>query len=108
MNPESAAATRPFALSRVRLAELFPEEVRRSERQLSEMLVEAIREAQSAGEAAPGDAQRDAEVVYDLAMGWIERKLSDPAPAARKDAEHLIDFAMAGLGFEDGPARRRR
>jgi AcrR family transcriptional regulator len=108
LNAESAAATRPFALSRVRLAELFPEEVRRSEAQLSEMLVEAIVDARAAGELATGDAGRDAELIYDLSMGWVERKLSDPAPPRRSDAEHLIDFAMHGLQRGAAAPKRRR
>jgi AcrR family transcriptional regulator len=108
LDPESAAATRPFALSRVRLAELFPEEVRRSEAQLSEMLMEAIVDAQAAGELAAGDARRDAELVYDLSMSWIERKLSNPTPPRRSDGEHLIEFAMRGLQHGSAAQKRRQ
>ena len=97
LNEESAEATRPFALSRARLAELFPSEVRASERQLVAMLRDAIAAARDAGALAKADPERDAEVVYDLAMGWVERKLADPATARRADAEHLADFAMRGL-----------
>ena len=42
LDARAAAATRPFALSRARLAELFPEEVEASERQLTAMLRGAI------------------------------------------------------------------
>jgi AcrR family transcriptional regulator len=108
LNPESAASTRPFALSRVRLAEQFPEEVTRSEAQLSEMLLAAIVEAREAGEIGPGDARRDAEVVYNLSMGWIERKLAAPQPPRRADADHLIEFAMHGLRRgAPAPARKQ-
>jgi AcrR family transcriptional regulator len=97
LNDDAAHATRPFALSRARLSELFPEEVRRSEARLTDMLCELIREAETAGELGGVDPQRDAELVYNLAMGWVERKLADPEAARRVDAEHLIDFAMHGL-----------
>jgi AcrR family transcriptional regulator len=97
LSPESAPATRPFALSRTRLAELFPEEVKESEQQLTRLLRDAIREAQEAREIEGVDPDRDAELIYNLSMGWVERKLADPVPARRADAEHLIEFAMHGL-----------
>ena len=62
LNAESAAATRPFALSRGRLSELFPEEVERSEKQLSGMLREAISQAVAQGvfsDASPERARTD-------------------------------------------------
>jgi len=97
LQDESASATRPFALSRARLAELFPDEVEASERQLSEMLERAIAAAREAGELAAADPPRDAETIYNLAMGWIQRKLAAPRPASRDDARHLLAFAMRGL-----------
>jgi AcrR family transcriptional regulator len=97
LNPEAAHATRPFALSRARLSELFPHEVRASEARLTNALREIIREAEGAGEIAGVDPQRDAELIYNLAMGWVERKLADPGSARRADADHLIEFAMHGL-----------
>jgi hypothetical protein len=30
-------------------------------------------------------------------MGWVQRKLSQRAPATRDEAEHLVAFALAGL-----------
>ena len=97
LHDEAAEATRPFALSRARLAELFPAEVRESERQLIAMLRDAVAAAQESG-ALPGvDPERDAELIYDLAMGWVERRLAGPEPARRRDADHLVEFAMRGL-----------
>jgi AcrR family transcriptional regulator len=96
---KAAAATRPFALSRARLAELFPDEVARSEAQLTGLLRDAIAAARDAGSLRGADPERDAQTIYSLAMGWMERKLAQPgAPGDdRADALHLIAFAMHGL-----------
>jgi len=97
LQPEAAAATRPFALSRSRLAELFPDEVGESELQLTALLRDAIDRAQAAGELPEADAERDAKLLYDLAMGWMQCRLSEGRPAQRADADHLIEFALCGL-----------
>ena len=102
LQPEAAAATRPFAVSRARLADRFPREVEASERQLSRLLADAISEAAAAGQLASADPERDAEAVYTLAMGWVQRRLASPEPAAREEAEHLTAFALRGLGARDG------
>jgi AcrR family transcriptional regulator len=108
LQPGAAVATRPFALSRARLAELFPAEVKASEQQLTEMLLEAIREAREVGDLGVVDPERDAELIYNLAMGWVERKLADPETTRRSEAAHLIEFAMNGLDRGDGPRERLR
>ncbi len=104
LNPRAAAATRPFALSRARLAELFPAEVAESERRLTALLRAAIEAAIAAGELPPTDAAREADTLYDLAMGWMQRMLAQPEPPDRSDAEHLVEFAMHGLA-RGGTAR---
>jgi hypothetical protein len=108
LDRRAAAATRPFAVPRARLAELFPAEVAGSEAQLTALLREAIEAAVAAGELPDADAARDAQTIYHLAMGWMQRVLAEPAPAKRADAEHLVEFAMRGLGQRGRPARRRR
>jgi AcrR family transcriptional regulator len=97
LNADAAPATRPFALSRARLSERFPEEVHASETQLTAILREAIRVAVDAGELPDADPERDAILIYNLAMSWVERKLADSAPVRRADADHLVEFAMHGL-----------
>jgi AcrR family transcriptional regulator len=91
LDTEAAAATRPFALSRARLAELFPAEVEAAESRLTAMLRDALRDA------AGADPERDAETLYDLAMGWMQRRLAQPGRARREDAEALTAFALHGL-----------
>ncbi|MCZ6784437.1 MAG: TetR/AcrR family transcriptional regulator [Proteobacteria bacterium] len=111
LHPEAASATRPFAVSRARLAELFPSEVEDCERQLAALLHGAIEAGVASGELAAADPERDAETVYNLAMGWVQRQLARPeaelAPASPDDAAHLIEFAMHGLARGSGPPQGR-
>jgi AcrR family transcriptional regulator len=102
LNREAAQATRPFALSRARLAELFPEEVASSERELTGMLRDAIARAVECGQLPGADADRDAETLHGLAMGWMERKLTQDDPVDREDAAYLVEFALRGLVREEG------
>lgn len=106
LNEQGAASTRPFALSRARLSELFPSEVDESEEQLKTLLRAALRDAEKAGEVSGVDPARDAELIYSLTMGWVERQLAQPGPARRRDADHLTEFAMHGL--QRGRAGERR
>jgi AcrR family transcriptional regulator len=103
LDPEAAAATRPFALSRARLADLFPREVEESEQRLTAMLRDALHE--SGGVLRSADPQRDAETLYDLALGWMQRRLAQPGLATRVDAEALTEFALHGIrrGSRDEP-----
>ena len=97
LQSDAAAATRPFAVSRARLSELFPEEVEASERELTRPLVLAIAEAVSDGTLPGADPERDAEAIYTLAIGWVQRKLCQRESATRAEAEHLVEFALAAL-----------
>ena len=94
---EAAAATRPFAVSRARLAELFPHEVMASERALVASLRDALSEGVASGALPGADPERDADAIYTLAFGWVERKLCQRETASRAEAEHLVEFALAAL-----------
>jgi AcrR family transcriptional regulator len=94
---DAAAATRPFAISRARLAELFPDEVEASERELTRPLREAIAAAVADGTLPGADPERDTDAIYTLAMGWVQRRLSQREPARREEAEHLIGFSLGAL-----------
>jgi AcrR family transcriptional regulator len=97
LDTDAASATRPFAVSRARLSELFPDEVEAAERDLVRPLRDAIAEAVARGLLPGADPDRDADTLHTLAMGWVQRKLSQRAPATRDEAEHLVAFALAGL-----------
>jgi hypothetical protein len=97
LHPRGAAATRPFAVRRGELAVHHPEEVARSEQQLTDPLRRALEGARAAGALPRVDPARDGEALYHLAFGWLEARLAEPAPAERSDAERLVVFAMAGL-----------
>ncbi len=101
LDPEAAAATRPFALARGRLAERFPEEVALSERRLTEPLRAAIARGQADGRFPGADPAHDAEALYHLAMGWMQARLLEPRPVDAGSAARLERFALAGLGAGD-------
>ncbi|MBW2294045.1 MAG: TetR/AcrR family transcriptional regulator, partial [Deltaproteobacteria bacterium] len=94
LSEQGAAATRPFVISRARLSERFPREVEEAEARLTAMLREEIRRGVASGELPAADPERDARLLYNLAMGWVERQLVDPSPADVADAKHLVEFAL--------------
>ena len=97
LQSEAAEATRPFAVSRARLAELFPAEVAESEHALVASLRDALAQAVASGTLPGANPERDADAIYTLAFGWVERKLCQRATATRSEAEHLVEFALAAL-----------
>ena len=97
LSEQGAAATRPFAISRARLSDRFPGEVDEAEARLKALLQHEIEAGASSGAFPLADPERDARLLYNLAMGWVERQLLDPAGADRRDADHLIEFALHGL-----------
>jgi AcrR family transcriptional regulator len=102
LNPRGAEATRPFVLARGRLARHYPEEVVLSEQRLTALVRDALAEAKAAGELPGADPAADAEALYHLAMGWLEARLGEGAPADRARAERLAAFAWAGLRAGSG------
>jgi AcrR family transcriptional regulator len=97
LRPAGAAATRPFALARARLAEQFPAEVVRSETQLTALVRAALEQALGEGSLPAADPERDARALHDLALGWLQRALTSPGPVSAADARALLEFAMGGL-----------
>ena len=97
LDTDAAAATRPFAVSRARLSDLFPDEVEEAERDLVRPLRDVLADAVESGTLPNANPERDADTLHTLAMGWVQRRLSLRAPASRADADHLVDFALAGL-----------
>jgi len=97
LSPTGAAATRPFALARTRLAAEFPGEVAASEAELTALVRDAIRAGRDAGELPDADPERDAETLYHQAMGWLQARLAEEKPPERDAAERLVEFALHGL-----------
>lgn len=97
LHERGAQATRPFVRARARLAESLPEEVSRSEQQLTEPLRIALARAVEVGELPHAIPERDAEAIYHLAMGWVQARLQEPAAADRSDAMRLEEFALCGV-----------
>ena len=97
LDPEAADATRPFALARGRLAELYPDEVAESERRVTALVERALRDARERGELPGAEPERDAESLYHLAMGWVQARLVSGSDADPADADRLVEFAFRGL-----------
>lgn len=103
LDARGAAATRPFALSRGRLAESYPDEVAVSERRLTELLHAPLSEGAASGALRAGDPERDAEALYWLAMGFVQARLASGAPPDERDAANLEAFALSGIGLDASP-----
>ncbi|MHB8669473.1 MAG: TetR/AcrR family transcriptional regulator [Acidimicrobiales bacterium] len=97
--PVAAAATRPFVLHRLRLADLFPEESRQSEQRLRAPLQRALAEA--AGRASPNgpglNPARDSAAIFHLAMGHMQEWVLHRHVPTRAETQHVTTFAIAGL-----------
>ncbi len=105
LSEQAAAATRPFVISRARLAERFPTEVKQAEDGLNAILRSEIESGIQAGELEASHPELDSQLLYKLAMGWVERQLITPSVDARAEADHLVAFALRGLSqAEPSPA----
>jgi AcrR family transcriptional regulator len=100
LDPRGAAATRPFALSRGRLAESYPDEVAASERRLTALLHAPLSDGAASGTPQARDPERDAEALYWLAMGFVQARLASGATPNERDAAHLEAFALSGAGLD--------
>ena len=77
-----------------RLADQFPEESAHSR----ELVVEPLRTAVA---DAGGDRIRDADAIYHLAFGCMHDALARRVRPTRADVEHVVAFALAGIGAND-------
>jgi len=92
-NRDAAENTRPFASNAVRLADVFPDESGRSRERLMVPLRAAVA-------VAGGDPEGDAEAIYQLAMGRMQDALLRREQPSRQEVDHLVDFALHGIGVE--------
>jgi AcrR family transcriptional regulator len=90
-NREAAENTRPFAIDGARLADRFPDETARSR----ELLLRPLRDALV---VAGGDADRDADAIYHLVMGSMNDALVHRTTPSQADVDHLVEFALTGIG----------
>jgi AcrR family transcriptional regulator len=90
-NRDAAENTRPFALGSARLADRFPEAMARSRESVMASLRAAV-------EAAGGDPERDGNAIYQLTMGTMNDALVQRVRPSPADVEHLVSFALAGIG----------
>lgn len=93
-NKTAARDTRVFAINAARLAHEFPTESTHSR----EVLLAPLR---AAVQASGGDPARDADAIYHLTMGSMQAHLSEGTTPSKTDVEHLVRFALAGLGATD-------
>jgi AcrR family transcriptional regulator len=94
VDPVAASRTRPFMVSPDRLAEAFPDEMRKSRDRLIEILAEAIADLRG---VPPLDAWRDAEAVYHLTFGALHEHLTRRSVPGVDDVEHAVQFALRSL-----------
>ncbi len=96
---DAAARTRPFAVHGDRLADQFPEEQQASVAALTDLVRTAIAAAVDTGELPAGtDVDRGADAVYHLAMGRMHQHLVHRTAPRPRDTDHLVGFALRGLG----------
>jgi AcrR family transcriptional regulator len=88
---DAADNTRPFAIGGARLADRFPDEIRRSR----ELVLAPLRAAVG---AAGGDPRRDADSIYELVMGSMNEALVQRVAPSDDDVAHLVDFALKAIG----------
>jgi AcrR family transcriptional regulator len=93
-DPVAASRTRPFVVSPDRLAEAFPDEMRKSRDRLIEILAGAIGRLRSASGV---DTWRDAEAVYHLTFGTLHEHLSRRSVPHADEVEHAVQFAIRAL-----------
>ena len=96
-DPIGAAASRPFALARGRLAESFPAEVAESERRVTAPLRETLRQARDAGHMPCVVPEIESEALYHLMMGWVEARLVEGRIPSSSEVTQLQAFILAGL-----------
>lgn len=89
-NADAAANTRPFVVHAARLGDRFPRETARSRDALLALLRAPVA-------ALGGDSERDADAIYQLAMGRVHDALVQRARPGAADVEHTVGFAMGGI-----------
>jgi len=88
------------ARERVRLSETYAAEVEAALSPYRMLLIDAVSQAAAAGEAAPVDIERDADIILHLLLSYTH---AVAAHAVRGDADEIADYVW---GFCVGALRR--
>ena len=108
LDPDGARASRPFALARGRLAELFPAEVAGSGRRVAAPLRAALEQGRASGAMPEVDPAAESEALYHMVMGWVEGRLVEGRRPEPAEVERLEAFALAGLSRSGATAAREQ
>lgn len=95
--PEFADTTRPLLLYQGRITEELGEQLWAHRDYLRAPLERALVEGLRNGEFRDIDPQRDAEVIYFLAMGWMHGKVIERKIPSQEEAENLVEFALRAI-----------
>ena len=95
----SASRTRPFVANAGRLADQFPAEHARSQELILALLVDALDAGTRVGEVRVLDVRRDAQCVYDLTFGFMQRHVLARTTPTRGDVDHLVTATELILGL---------
>jgi AcrR family transcriptional regulator len=107
----AAARTRPFVANQDRLAEAFPAEQQETVDLLIDLLAQPVAQLQRTRESGSPTARleprarRDAEAVYELTFGTMHKHLVRRTRPTPEEVEHVVRFALRGLGVPAGRAR---
>ena len=82
-----------------RLADQFPAEHARSQELILALLVDALDAGTRAGEIRVLDVRRDAQCVYDLTFGFMQRHVLARTTPTRGDVDHLVTATELILGL---------
>jgi AcrR family transcriptional regulator len=102
-SPEAAARTRPFVAEADRLAATFPAEQQASVELLVGLLHDAIVLMPRTSSSRPNDSDHaavrwGAEAVYRLTFETLHHHLTRHTTPSRDEVDHLVGFALRGLG----------
>jgi AcrR family transcriptional regulator len=108
IDPVAAKATRGVALTRDRLRAEFAAESRSIEELIEAPLRAALTLAAEQGEIPAGDPERDAKILFRLAVRNMELLVIDRETPSPADIEHLLGFVRAAVGGTHPVVGKRR
>jgi AcrR family transcriptional regulator len=86
---DAAEATRPFACNGARLADLFPDDLAASRREMLGSLAPAVH--------ALGGTDEEGELIRDLALARMNDAIASRRIPSRAEVQRLVEFCLAGI-----------